>query len=273
VAGGAAIWTWDVGVSGVKDAAGQMFSFNGEPALGLNPLLPTRSKKPISVVYDGTRRVESGFFMGNGSAPTFAVKFTKKGTYKVFCNVHYNTTATVVVLPKSRPVPSAAHDRAALIAQLKAAVNALQAAAKIKPPADTVNVGSAGPGGAELYAMFPSALNVKAGTTVTFKISPDSREVHTVTFGPTSYLTTLANGFLSNPQLTQQALYPSDVPKISISPTTHGNGFVNLGPIDADPTTRQPASGTVTFTAPGTYHYHYTCLIHPIMRGTIVVTR
>jgi len=88
VAGGAAIWTWDVGVSGVKDAAGQMFSFNGEPALGLNPLLPTRSKKPISVVYDGTRRVESGFFMGNGSAPTFAVKFTKKGTYKVFCNVH-----------------------------------------------------------------------------------------------------------------------------------------------------------------------------------------
>jgi len=45
---------------------------------------------------------------------------------------------------------------------------------------------------------------------------------------------------------------------------------VNLGAIDEDPTTPQPAAGTITFTAPGTYHYIW--VIHPCMRGTIVVT-
>ena len=34
-------------------------------------------------------------------------------------------------------------------------------------------------------------------------------------------------------------------------------------------TTPLPASGQIKFTAPGTYHY--VCLIHPFMRGTIIV--
>ena len=257
--------------AGVKDAAGNPFWFDGKvPSLGLNPqLLPGG---PMNVSYDGTKRVESGFFLGNGPAPVFNVKFTKAGSYKVFCDIHYGMAGTVVVLPKSKPVPSAAQAKAALDRQVQADVKALKAAAKIKPAANTVSVGSAGPGGAELFAMFPSTLHVKVGTVVTFSMSRDTREVHTVTFGSQAYLTTLAHGLLSDPLLTQQDLYPSDLPAlgpIALSSTSHGNGFANLGGLDRDGSTPLPASGQIRFTAPGTYSY--VCLIHPFMRGTIVV--
>jgi plastocyanin len=259
-------------VAGVSDAAGTPFWFNGHvPSLSINPqLLPTG---PTTVSYDGTARVESGFFLGRGAAPAFNVTFTKAGVFKVFCDVHYGMIGTVQVLPKSKPVPTVAQDSAALRAQTLAAVNALKAAATIKPPANSVTVGSAGPGGAELFAMFPTTLRVKAGTVVTFSMSRDTRETHTVTFGSPLYLTKLIGGFLSDPLVTQQDLYPSELPSgpIVVTPTVHGNGFANLGALDRDSTTPLPASGKVMFPTPGTYHY--ACLIHPFMRGTIIVTK
>ncbi|MBV9002221.1 MAG: hypothetical protein JO304_24405 [Solirubrobacterales bacterium] len=258
-------------VTGINDAAGNPFWFNGKvPSLGLNPAVLAAG--PTHVAYDGTKRVDSGFFLGNGSAPAFNVTFTKTGVYKVFCDIHYGMTGAVVVLPKSKPLPTDAQDNAALRGQVLADVKALKAAAKIKPPANTVSVGSAGPGGAEDFAMFPATLNVKAGTVVTFSMSPDTREVHTVTFGSPAYLTQLAGGLLSNPVFTQQGLYPSDVPvlgPIVVSPTSHGNGFAGLGGLDRDSTTPLPASGKMVFPTPGVYDY--ACLIHPFMRGTIIV--
>lgn len=258
-------------VAGVNDAAGNPFWFNGKvPSLSLNPLL--LASGPTKVTYNGTKRVDSGFFLGNGSAPAFNVTFTKAGVYKIFCDIHYRMSGTVVVLPKTKPVPSATQNKAALEAQLVADLKALKAAAKIKVSANTVSVGSAGRGGSELFAMFPATLHVKVGTVVTFSVSADTREVHTVTFGPTGYLTQLAGGLLSNPVLTQQDLYPSDAPvagPITLSSTSHGNGFANLGGLDRDPTTPLPVSGKIMFTTPGTYHY--ICLIHPFMHGTIIV--
>lgn len=255
----------------VKDAAGNPFWFDGKvPALGLNPAL--LAKGPNSVSYDGTKRVESGFFLGHGAAPNLNVRFTKAGVYKVFCDVHYGMTGTVVVLPKSHPAPSAAQAKAALTAQLMGDLKALKAAAKIKPATNTVSVGSSGPGGSELFAMFPATLHVKVGTVVTFSMSRDTREVHTVTFGSKAYLTKLVHGLLSDPLLTQQALYPSDSPALGpivVSSTSHGNGFANLGGLDEDSMTPLPASGQVRFTTPGTYHY--VCAIHPFMQGTIIV--
>lgn len=260
-------------VAGVNDAAGNPFWFNGKvPSLGLNPLLAKQG--PTRVSYNGTKRVESGFFLGNGSAPDLNVTFTKTGAFKVFCDIHYGMAATVVVRPKSERLPTAAQDNAALRAQVVSDLKALKTAAKIKPPANTVSVGSAGPGGAELFAMFPATLHVKAGTVVTFSMSRDTREVHTVTFGTRAYLTKLGHGLLSDPLLTQEDLYPSDIPvlgPIALSPSTHGNGFANLGGLDADATTPLPPSGKIMFSTPGTYHY--VCLIHPFMRGTIIVTK
>jgi plastocyanin len=260
-------------VGGVSDAAGNPFWFNGHvPSLSLNPQLAAPG--PSKVSYDGSKRVESGVFFGNGAAPAFNVTFTKAGVYKVFCDVHPGMTGTVVVLPKSKALPTAAQDRAALRAQARSDLKALKAAATIKPPAKTVSVGSAGPGGTELYAMFPATLRVKAGTVVTFSMSPDTREIHTVTFGSSAYLMKLGHGLLSDPKLTQEDLYPSDSPAfgpIPLSPPAHGNGFANLGGLDRDPTTPLPASGKILFTTPGTYQY--VCLIHPFMRGTIIVTK
>jgi plastocyanin len=259
--------------AGVNDAAGNPFWFNGKvPSLSLNPaLLPTG---PTKVKYDGTKRAESGFFPpGMGAAPAFNVTFTKAGVFKVFCDIHYGMAGTVVVLPKSKALPSAAQDKAALGAQVLADVKALKAAAKIKPPANTVSVGSAGPGGAEDFAMFPATLTVKAGTVVTFTMSRDTREVHTVTFGSPAYLAKLTTGLLTDPLLTQQDLYPSDLPALGpivVSPAAHGNGFANLGGLDQDSTTPLPPSGKMVFPTPGTYYY--ACLIHPFMRGTIIVT-
>jgi plastocyanin len=260
-------------VAGVDDAGGTPFWFNGHvPSLGLNPLLAAPA--PSNVTYDGSQRVDSGFFLGHGAAPAFNVTFTKTGVFKVFCDVHYGMTATVQVLPKSKALPTAAQDNVALRAQALAALKALKAAATIKPPANTVSVGSAGPGGAEDFAMFPATLRIKAGTVVTFTMSPDTREVHTVTFGSPAYLTTLTHGLLSNPLLTQQDLYPSELPTLGpivVSPPVHGDGFANLGSLDRDPTTPAPASGKAVFPTPGIYHY--ACMIHPFMRGTIIVTK
>jgi plastocyanin len=260
-------------VAGVNDAAGTPFWFNGHvPSLGLNPLLAVPG--PSNVTYNGSKRVDSGFFLGNGAAPAFNVKFTKTGVFKVFCDVHYGMTATVQVLPKSKALPTSAQNKAELQAQAVAALKALKTAATIKPPANTVSVGSTGPGGAELFAMFPATLRVKAGTVVTFSMSRDTREVHTVTFGSPAYLTKLTRGLLADPLLTQQDLYPSELPSLGpivVTPTVHGNGFANLGSLDRDATTPAPASGEVVFPTPGTYHY--ACLIHPFMRGTIIVTK
>lgn len=258
-------------VTGVNDVAGNPFWFNGKvPSLSLNPLLAVPG--PKAVTYDGSKRVESGFFLGNGAAPAFNVTFTKAGAYKVICDIHYGMAGTVVVLPKSKPVPSAAQAKAALERQLLSDLKALKAAATIKPPANTVSVGSAGPGGIEDFAMFPATLHVKAGTVVTFSMSRNTREVHTVTFGSPSYLAKLGHGLLSDPVLTQQDLYPSDLPAVGpivVSPSAHGNGFANLGGLDRDSATPLPASGEMVFSTPGVYHY--ACLIHPFMRGTIIV--
>ncbi|HEX7139871.1 MAG TPA: hypothetical protein VF219_18610 [Vicinamibacterales bacterium] len=260
-------------VTGVNDSAGNPFWFNGHvPSLSLNPLLLPAG--PTEVNYDGTKRVESGFFLGNGSAPDLNVKFTKAGVFKVFRDIHYGMAATVAVVPKSKPLPTAAQANHALRTQALADAKALKAAANIKPAANTVRVGLAGPGGAELFGTFPSTLRVKAGTVVTFSMSPGTREVHTVTFGSPADLTKLSRGLLSDPVLTQQDLYPSDLPALGpivVSPPAHGNGFANLGALDRDPATPLPASGKAIFPTPGTYHY--ICLIHPEMRGTIIVTQ
>ena len=57
---------------------------------------------------------------------------------------------------------------------------------------------------------------------------------------------------------------------ISLDGTNHGNGYVNTGVLDANPTTPFPKSERVTFTKPGTYAYY--CAVHGNdMKGEIVV--
>ncbi len=256
-------------VTGVDDAGGSPFWFDGHvPSIGLNPALfaPTGPH-----TYNGTTRIDSGLPLSPNAKP-LQVTFTKPGTYKFFCDVHRGMVGYVVVKPTGKPVPSAAQNAAALKAQVTTDVESAKALAKITQPADHVSLGESNSRGVELYAMFPSTLTVNAGSVVTFSISKNSREVHTASFGPQAYLAKLANGF-NGAVFPPAGVYPSDIPALGPIPeslTEHGNGFANIGVVDQDPTTTTiPSSGQIKFSQPGTYHF--ICLIHPFMTGTIIV--
>jgi plastocyanin len=252
-------------VSGVNDFAGNPFWFDGvKPSAEFDPAL----NSPIGGnTYNGTARIDSGSTNSN----TLKVTFTKPGTYKYFCDIHPGMVGYVVVAAKGKPIPSAKQDAAALTKQLTTDILSAKKLASTKPPADHVSLGASASGGVELAHFFPATLSVKAGTVVTFSIPPDSRiEGHTATFGPAGYLTALTNS--SSDAATQQTDYPSSNPAlgpIQLNPTSHGNGFANTGWLDRDPAGPFPPSEKIQFTTPGTYHF--ICLIHPFMTGTIVV--
>ena len=250
---------------GFNDAAGNPFWFNGKvPILGLNPALLARSR---ATTYNGTARVDSG--LPTGPPKPFNVQFAKPGVYKYFCDVHAGMVGYVVVKPTGRPTPTAAQDAAARVRQITRAVKTAVRISTRRPPADTVDLGQSARDGVELYAMFPRILSVPAGTRVRFSMSLQTREVHTASFGPASYLKPLSKS-LKSPLFSPVATYPSSPSAIVLTPAAHGNGFANTGALDRDTDTPLPASRRIDFKTPGVYRFE--CLVHPFMRGTIVVT-
>jgi plastocyanin len=257
------------------DALGAPFWFNGQPVLSFNPAL----LKPLfgkSASYNGNKRVNSGLPLQERPKP-MTVKFTKKGAYRYFCNLHPGMRGIVRVLPKDRKVPTAAQDRRTVQAQVVRAITTAKSLPSVTPPAGTVYVGSSGRGGVEYFGMVPATATVPTGTTLTFRMSPGSYEDHTATFGPgdpendpASYLGQIAAGF-NSPQFDPRATYPSEAPGVpaTLTPALHGNGFWNSGVLDASSATPLPDGNSVTFGEPGTYTYF--CLIHPFMKGTVVV--
>jgi plastocyanin len=256
-------------VSGVNDAAGNPFWFNGQHQLTFNPMLFAASG---GHTYSGAARIESGLPLG--PPKSFKVKFTKPGVYHYFCDVHYGMRGTVVVLAKKKHAPSAKQDGKTLKAEENAYVASAKQLDKTSPAADTVSLGAAGPNGLEVFAMFPATLNVANGTTVTFFMASQTRETHTATFGntaPGGYVYQLGQTAFNSPTgaIDPRGAYPSDVPMPILTQSSHGNGFANTGALDRDSATPNPVSGQIKFTQPGVYHY--ICLIHSFMHGTVVV--
>ena len=255
-------------VTGVNDAAGNPFWFNGHlPNLGFNPLL---FKASGGKVYTGKSRIDTGAPVGPKAPKPFVVKFTKAGTYKYFCDVHPGMIGYITVKPKSAAVPSAQANAAARLAQLTTDIRgAVKAVVKTKVKANNVSIGAAGKDNVEVLAMFPQTLHVHPGTTVSFAMATRTGETHTATFGPLAYLNPLANS-IGGPTPVATAVYPSSPPGTALAvPGTHGNGFANSGALDRNSHSPLPAGAKFTFTAPGTYRYQ--CLIHPFMVGKIVV--
>jgi len=251
-----------------SDAAGSPFWWSGKvPSVGLNTAL---FAPPKAKTFNGSTRWDSGIPAGNGPPKPLDLTFTKPGTYHYFCDVHPGMIGTVVVKPAGAAIPSAKQDAAATVAQVTTDIKAAKKVAATKQPADTVSLGESTPGGVELYTMFPASLTVNAGTVVTFKMSKNSFETHTATFGDATTLKKLAKGF-EGVNFPAQGVYPSDPTQpVTESPTNHGDGFANVGALDNNPATKTiPSSGKIDFTAAGTYHF--VCLIHPFMRGTIIV--
>jgi plastocyanin len=258
-------------VAGSTDAAGAAFWFNGQDGLSLNPAFAT-SAYGKKFTYNGSKQVESG--LPTEKAKPMTVKFTRAGSYKVYCDLHPGMQGTITVAKKGAKVPTAKQDAAAVKKQADAAVKAAKGLEDTNPGANTVDLGVAAKGGVEYFGMVPSTLTVPKGTTVKFQMTKGSYEAHTATFGPgdindpRSYLGAIAASFES-PAIDPRGVYPSDVTPVSLSPTTQGNGFWNSGVLDAVKGSPLPASSSVKFDTPGSYTYY--CLIHPFMRGTVVV--
>lgn len=261
-------------IAGAVDAAGAPFWFNGLDQLGFNPVLGVNGfgKK---FTFTGSKAINSGLPLAAKPKP-MTVKFSKAGLFTYFCDVHPGMKGTVRVASKSKSVPSArAHNNKAE-AQVARDVAVAKALSKKTAPAGTVDLGEAGKHGVEIFAMVPASRTVPVGTTLTFRMTPGSREVHTATFGPGNIDD--ANSFIGKlaasvrmPVPDPAAHYPSDPPPApaAFGPTTHGNGFWNSGDLDLFSVTPSPAANAVTFTTAGTYTYY--CLIHPFMKGTVTV--
>jgi len=273
-------------VTGILDAAGVPFWFNGQSGNTFNPAFFQSSFGKL-VTYNGSKELLSGLPITATNAPPkpLRVKFTKAGLFKYICDLHSGMRGTIRVSPKGRPIAAAAADKTRVKKAVAAALTVAKGlAAATKPAANSVVVGPHGKGGVEMFAMLPKSLTVPAGTTVTFAMPSGSTEVHTASFGPgvetfglpsepdkNTYLGGIAAAFQGDGD--PRADFPSEAPgsaPAALTPALHGNGFWNSGVMDAIAQSPLPASGKVTFTTPGSYSF--ACVIHSTMKGTITVT-
>jgi len=265
-------------VSGANDAAGQPFWFNGLDNIAFNPALITTNTFGKKLSYNGKKGIQSGLPLGPSPKP-LTVTFKKKGKYTYFCGVHPGMEGIVSVKGKKAKVPSKKADKRRLARQIARSVKTAKSLPKVKQPANTIDIGVAGKHGEELMDFAPKTLTVPTGTTVNFRMSRGSYEVHTATAGPgdpsdaktDSYLREIAASFEGAPALDPRGVYPSEqpgTPTATLTPLLHGNGFWNSGVLDATSTTPQLGeSSSVTFGAPGTYDFY--CLVHPFMKATV----
>jgi plastocyanin len=263
-------------VSGSNDAAGSPFWFNGQDNLGFTPALGQMAwGKKLS--FNGSARRNSGLPLAPKVKP-MVVTFKKKGTWRYYCNLHAGMSGVVSVKGKRAKVPSAKADKRAVRKQVAASLKVAKELPKTKAPAGTIEVGVAGPNGEEFFGMVPNAVTVPTGTTLTFRMSPRSYDVHTATAGqgnpeqdPNSYLGQLAKTFEDGRVFDPRSVYMSEPPATTgtLTPLLHGNGFWNSGVLDNSAASPLPASNSVTFGAPGTYDFY--CLIHPFMKATVTV--
>jgi plastocyanin len=271
-------------VTGVNDAAGTPFWFNGQGTPVIPPVvgLGTGSGKP----YTGAQALGSGFPQGNGPPKPFVVKFPKSGSFTYYCAVHPGMKATVSVVPKSKPVPSAAADGARVRRQLADAIATVKRLNTAKPAAgaNTVTAGPDTSKGPVLLRFTPASLTTRVGTPVTLQMTRGTTEDHTFTFATDvkaagkladkTFVAPLPGTGTSGPPILAfdpKYAYPSDPPgtPVSYDGANHGDGFLNTGVLDGDPKTPFPQKFSLSFSKPGTYSYF--CAIHTFMNGKITV--
>jgi plastocyanin len=263
-------------VAGMNDEASQPFWFNGLDQFGINPVaLAGQFGKKIT--FSAKKGLQTGLPLAPKNKPV-TVKFTKAGSFTYFCTVHPGMQGSVKVVKRGKKVPSAKAHSQKVAAQYKRDLKIAKALPKSNVPAGVVDVGVAGKHGVEYFGMLPAKVTVSPGQSLQFRMTKGTFEDHTATFGPgdpekepDSYLGKLASSFEA-PVVDARAIYPSEPPSTTgvLTPALHGNGFWNSGVMDIVAGSAPPDSNTVQFgPAPGTYPYY--CLIHPFMKGEVVV--
>jgi plastocyanin len=229
--------------------------------------------------YDGSAPLSGGVLNGEDpQAPkTYAVTFTKAGTYKYVCMFHPGMEGTVTVQAAGGAYPKtqAQYDQVAVQEAQASLAKAQELMNSDKPVVTgapgrrtyTLNMIGSMKEGATFYRFPSQRLEVARGDTVTWAMK-DPTELHTVTFGP-------GNKPLEIVTMKPQ---PQGPPLFLVTPQTitpaggkvhRGSGFYNSGFIVTEgPGVR---SYSLTFTKSGTYEYY--CATHAYfgMKATIVV--
>jgi plastocyanin len=268
--------------SGINDAAGQPFYFDGEPKLQNNIVyfVPAGGK----TISRGRFASSGALFAENPRKPVTATfGFPQAGKFKLVCMIHPFMEMDVTVKPKGAAVP-ATPDEVAAEAQAETAKAYAKAKALVaqKPPRNTiymgVDSGKVSGGRTTVFDFLPNLTTVKAGTPVTFVVKAPS-EAHNAAFGPPKYAMKLIEQtdlFPEKPgdpnQGTPFFVYGSDAPGTPYEGSKmHGNGFYATPLADGLPGP-PPQSFRVSFTTPG--KYHFICQLHgPDMAADIRVTR
>jgi len=216
---------------------------NGPPTISLTSRVvrPTKS------------HVYAGGFANSGvlsaeyrpiSHTSWTVRFTKPGRYEYWCVIHYPAMKGWIVVHPRPGTTSTYH----------------------------VQAGTFEPGRAVADTFFPENLTIHVGDTVVW-----TSFFHTVTFAPAKTIQGLRhhlvltskgkNGkrhYFFNPAV----VFPSSRNGCgSTTPCMYSGGFLNAGLLQGGP--KGPAVFRVTFTKAGKFHYG--CLIHPGMDGSITV--
>jgi plastocyanin len=266
----------------LRDAAGQPFWWSGKvPLLSVSPLaiLPQGGdtlSSPSETASSGLLRV----LTASPKAPPapYTLTFSKPGVYHYQCAVHPGMRGVVIVKPWNVGTPAAASEAAAAQTRLQQTIADIKQLQTVKPKTPlTVFVGlGRNATGAELAAFSPNRLVVAVGDSVKF-VNHDQTDIHTVTFGKPATTAKIEKNFIAEHagRLTISPLgaYASEPPgaPVSYDGHNHGNGYLSSGLLQpkGSPASAGPSSFTVTFSKAGTYHYE--CVIHSNMDGTIVV--
>ena len=192
--------------SGVNDAAGSPFWFNGLPSVGINPALFARQGPGT---YNGTTRDRLGAPARNGAPKPMNIKFSKPGVYKYFCDVHPGMVGTSIVKPKGAKIPSAKRAEG-LAKQITSDVKMAKKLAKKKPAEGHGRSRRGGQWRRRVLHDVPGHAEGEGEHDVSrSRWAEGTREMHTATFGPASVLKTLSDAF-QGANFPSQGVYPSD---------------------------------------------------------------
>ncbi len=216
-----------------------------------SPADPANSNPAGGTTFDGSTFTSSGFKLLGG---TYALRFTKPGTYKVYCLIHQPEMVMTIVVQAAfapYPHPQSYYDSAAATARTADLAAANASLAGFPYAAGSLHLGAgispgtpAGPSSKSTVLRFLSTSDVTnqtttvaAGSTVVWT-NLSNNAPHTVTFAPVG------------------ATFPTLNP---FAPASGGNVYngttlVNSGPLFPG------QSVSITFPTPGTYVYH--CIFH-----------
>ena len=212
---------------------------------------PKNSNPAGGKTFDGTTFTSSGFKLLGGS---YALRFPKPGTYKVYCLIHQpEMIMTIVVQAAFAPYP---HPQSYYDAAGASAAASDLAAAKSSLAAFPYAAGSLHLG-AGISPGTPAGPATKATVMRFLSTSDVTQQTTTVAAGSTVVWTNLSN---NSPHTVTFAPVGATFPALNpFGPPTGGHVYdgtalVNSGPLFPG------QSYSITFPKPGTYRYH--CIFH-----------